>query len=142
MIRLSYLSAATGRRTVDFRRELIRFGSDASCEVHVADRPGVEAHHGQLVRRDLRWFLEARFPVWVNGRSGMHFELEGGERICVGSPEGPEIHLLSLGEELAATLLESDVNPFGEAEVTEPATPALPPIDAPIDAPNTLSRAI
>jgi hypothetical protein len=142
MIRLSYLSAATGRRTVDFRRELIRFGSDASCEVHLPGRPGVEAHHGHLVRRDTKWFVEAQFPVWVNGRSGTRFELAGDERIRVGSPEGPELHLLAPVVEPAATMLESDSSAFGEAEVTEPATPALPPNDAPIDAPNTLSRAI
>ncbi|MBK7864536.1 MAG: lytic transglycosylase domain-containing protein [Archangiaceae bacterium] len=120
MIRLSYPSAASGQRTLEFKRGVVRFGTGASCELRLPKAPGVQPKHGQF-----SWeggvcsvaVVDERFALTVNGKRGRRFALKGGERIGLGA-SGLEIRLL-------------EVRAPARDEVDEPTATEGVPIDAP-----------
>ena len=101
MIRLSFASPHAGPSAVSFQGETLRFGSDPRCEIHVEGGPGaaVAPLHGEITLEAGGYVLrvrDERFPVWVDGRKLLDAPLREGERIRLGSPGGPELHVLAV----------------------------------------------
>ena len=129
LLRLAYVSDESEHHSTVFKGEVIRFGSDPTCDVAVAD-PGakVAGCHGEFVRTDGRYQLvaaDADSGVWVNGVRVKRCTLRGGERIRVGSPEGPEIHVLEVPDKRIEALAAGV--PLEEHGATMRAMPGLNP---------------
>src|SRR5262245_57299345 len=101
MIRLSYLSEELEERTTAFEGDVVRFGTDTHCEIRLVGGQirEVAARHGSFVREGDTYHLLASDAVcrlWLNGEPFQRRQLHGGERIRVGSPEGPEIRVVQV----------------------------------------------
>jgi soluble lytic murein transglycosylase-like protein len=111
MIRLSYPSVDYGERTVNFEGA-VSFGTDPRCEIRLPlerDR-SVARHHGDVIIVGTDYFLvarEERARVFLNGTRVHRVRLKKGDRIRVGSPLGPEIIILEVGDP-AASAAEGD----------------------------------
>jgi hypothetical protein len=140
MLRLTYLSAATGQCTVELVGDVIRFGTDATCEVHLnGAEHGVLPQHGELVRLGSTYCLKALHPTWVNGQASDRAALNKGDRIRVGSLSGPEIELLE-APSASANAQDDDVDDEPTAQVRPEMLVALMEADQP-SAPATAAPA-
>ena len=113
MLRLSYVSE-DGERSVAFGGLVVRFGTDAGCDVRLRPGDGVQGLHGEFINLGGSYALvghNAACRLWVNGRSVQRLNLQGGERIRVGSVSGPEIQVVSVGKAGAEAVRESPSAP-------------------------------
>ncbi|MFN0062278.1 MAG: transglycosylase SLT domain-containing protein [Myxococcaceae bacterium] len=111
MIRLRYAQNDEGERSADFEGFVVRFGSDAECELRLPSSPEapIQHSHGQFVSVGDGYIVigkNARCPLWVNGRQVQRATLHGGERIRVGSAAGPEIRVEAIDTQLKSRALQ------------------------------------
>jgi membrane-bound lytic murein transglycosylase D len=109
MLRLAYQPPDDVERSVAFDNLVVRFGTDAQCDLCLrgsADAP-VQGRHGEFISLGETYALvghNERCQLWVDGRSVHRLNLKGGEQIRVGSPSGPKIRVLSVGREAQSVI--------------------------------------
>src|SRR4051812_28352118 len=113
MIRLSFLSRGAIQQVVTFHHARVRFGSSKENEVCVEslEDPRVVAHQGDFVREPGGYLVlgrDTRHGIWVNGKRTRKAPIRGGERIRLGSAEGPEVRVLRVFEREAAQEQEEE----------------------------------
>ncbi|MFN0062349.1 MAG: transglycosylase SLT domain-containing protein [Myxococcaceae bacterium] len=101
MIRLNYVSPDYGDRTATFNGAVVRFGTDLQVEVRLraGREPTVARVHGEFVFSNGACLLvanDASTRIWLNGELVTRAKITGGERIRVGSQQGPEIRVLEV----------------------------------------------
>ena len=151
MIRLSFLSTGSIEQVVTFHQRVIRFGRGKEYEISVEPRedPRVAPHQGDFVLEGDTYFVvdrESRYGLWLNGKRIHRAPILGGERIHLGSANGPEIRVLQV---LEATASDSSVEDEEDSATVLVSPAALlgprpgqssPPIAPPLPASRPLPR--